>query len=186
MHGKFGLLSTGKASSHSTALPSFVGFFGSVIHRTLTWTTGSVTCVRSYAYVYTRGWGTPTTSQHNTLTRKNSHNLFLCSGRDSNLWSWNPSDLEADALPIELPSPPTWYVLLAAHGHAHRKQDTSTWHRHAHRDIDTPTVAWAHSPSHGHAHRDIDTPTVAWTCPPSHGHAHRDMDTPTVTWARSP
>ena len=29
------------------------------------------------------------------------HIFFLCSGRDSNLWSWNPLDLEADALPIE-------------------------------------------------------------------------------------
>ena len=43
------------------------GFFHvSVIHRTLTWTKGSLTCVRdhSYASVYTRGFGTPTASQH--------------------------------------------------------------------------------------------------------------------------
>ena len=65
----------------------------SVIHRTLTWTTGSLMCVsdHSYACVYTRVLGTPTTIQHNSLTRKNGHNLFLCSGRGSNLWS---SDLE--------------------------------------------------------------------------------------------
>ena len=39
----------------------------SVIHQTLTWTTGSLSCVsnHSYASVYTRGLGTPTASQHN-------------------------------------------------------------------------------------------------------------------------
>ena len=68
----------------------------SVIHQTLTWTTGSLTCIRSYACVYTRGWGTQT-SQHNMLTRKNSHKFFFSSGWDSNLWSWNSLDLEADA-----------------------------------------------------------------------------------------
>ena len=52
------------------------------------------------------GRGTPTTNQHNILTRKNSDKFVLCPGRDSNLWSWNPLDLEADALPIEPPRPP--------------------------------------------------------------------------------
>ena len=79
----------------------------SAIHRTLTCTTGSLTCARSYVCVYTRGWGTSTTSQHNIFTRKNSHKLFLCSERDSNLWSWNPLNLEAVALPIEPPRPNT-------------------------------------------------------------------------------
>ena len=60
--------------------------------------------VRTFLCVYTRGvWGT-STSQHIILTRKNS--FFLCSGRDSNLWSWNPLDLEVNALPIE-PSRPS-------------------------------------------------------------------------------
>ena len=45
---------------------------------------------RSYACLYTRGWGTMPMRQHNILTRKNSHKLCVCSGRDSNLWSWNP------------------------------------------------------------------------------------------------
>ena len=54
----------------------------SVIHRILTWTTGFLTRVRSYACIYILGWGTPTTSRHNILTRKNSHKLVLCSGRD--------------------------------------------------------------------------------------------------------
>ena len=118
MHGKLGLLSPGIASSHSTALPRFFVFSCvqcfrvSVIHRTLTWTTGSLTCVRSYACVCTRGWCTPTASQHNinfwlgkTLTI-----FFLCSGRDSNLWTWNPLDFEADALPIEPPRPHVRHV----------------------------------------------------------------------------
>ena len=44
-------------------------FHVSVIHQTLTWTTGSLTCIRnnSYACVYTQGLGTPTVSQHNTF-----------------------------------------------------------------------------------------------------------------------
>ena len=43
-----------------------------VIHRTLTWTTGSLTCIHCDACVYTWEWGTPKMSQHNILTRKNS------------------------------------------------------------------------------------------------------------------
>ena len=103
MHGKFGLLSPGKASSHSTALPIFVViscvqcFRVSVIHRTGTWTTGYLTCVRSYVCAYTRGWGTPTSESAQHFAWKNCHKFFLCSGQDSNLWSWNPLDLEADA-----------------------------------------------------------------------------------------
>ena len=53
--------------------PDVLGFFfspcvqcfrASVIHGTLTWTTGSLTCVRSNACMYTRGWGTAPASQH--------------------------------------------------------------------------------------------------------------------------
>ena len=59
----------------------------SIIHRTLTCTTGALTCVRdpSYACVYTRGVmvDTPTAKRVCTtcFTRKekNSHKLFLCS-----------------------------------------------------------------------------------------------------------
>ena len=43
------------------AVGMHAGYFCvSIIHQTLTWTTGSLTCVRSYACMYTRGWGTPT------------------------------------------------------------------------------------------------------------------------------
>ena len=52
----------------------------SVIYRTLTWATGSLTCVRdhSYAcvYIYTWGLGTPTVSQHNIF---DSDIFGLCS-----------------------------------------------------------------------------------------------------------
>ena len=72
---KFRLLSWGKrAAIDSIGPPSFFAFSCvqcfcvSVIHRTLTGTTGSLMCVHSYACVYTWGWGTPTRSQHNILT----------------------------------------------------------------------------------------------------------------------
>ena len=51
----------------------------SVIHQTLTWTTGSLTCVHdhSYACVYTQGLGTPTLSQYNIFdSEKLTH--FSC------------------------------------------------------------------------------------------------------------
>ena len=43
-------------------------FHVSVIHRTLTWTTGSLSCVRDHSHVYikyTQRLGTLTVSQHN-------------------------------------------------------------------------------------------------------------------------
>ena len=78
----------------------------SVIHRPLTWTAGSVTCVRDHSCecVYTRALGTPpTASQHNIIDSGKAHKLSLCSRRDSNL---GPLDLESDALPIEPPRHP--------------------------------------------------------------------------------
>ena len=71
-------------------------------------------CVRYYACAYTRGWSTPTTSQHTILTRKNSHHFLVCSGRDSNLCSLYPLDLEADALSLEPPRP--HFLSLTARG----------------------------------------------------------------------
>ena len=77
----------------------------STIHRTLTWTTGSLTCVREHAYacVYTRGFDTPTASHHNIFDlEKWSQFFLLCSWRrrGSNLGSL---DLESDTLPTEPP-----------------------------------------------------------------------------------
>ena len=57
-------------------------FCVSVIHQTLTWTTGSLTwiCDRSYACVYTHGGGAHRQRVSTTFfTRTNSHNFFLLS-----------------------------------------------------------------------------------------------------------
>ena len=66
------------------------GFFFrvSVIHQTLTWTAGSVTCVRDHSdarvcvCVYTRGLGTPTMSQDNICYSEtfSPFVLVLCDG----------------------------------------------------------------------------------------------------------
>ena len=56
------------------------------------------------AYAHTRGWGTPTTIQHNHFDSEKLSQIVLVL-RDLNLWSWNLLDLEADALPIEPPRP---------------------------------------------------------------------------------
>ena len=56
-------------------------FRASAIHRTLTWTTGSLTCIRdhSLACVYTRGfWGTPTASQHNIFDSEKLSQVVSC------------------------------------------------------------------------------------------------------------
>ena len=83
----------------------------SIIHRTLTWTTGSLMCIRDYCYacVYTRGLGTPHRLWVSTfLTPKTYHKFFLCSRRrrGSNLRSFGSLDLESDALLTELPRHP--------------------------------------------------------------------------------
>ena len=80
-HGKFGSLSPTKASCNRVALyPNLINykmhagsFRVSVIHRTLTCTTGSQFNVIILKGAYAHGsWDTPTTSQHNIVTRKKS------------------------------------------------------------------------------------------------------------------
>ena len=77
----------------------------SAIHQTLTWTTGSLACVRvhSCACVYTRGLGTPTASPHNIFDSEKLTIFFrvLLVG-----FELSPMDLESDALPIEPPHHP--------------------------------------------------------------------------------
>ena len=84
-------------SRKSSATQSYKCMLGllsrvSVIHRTLTWTTGSLTCVRdhSYACVFTQGLGTPTTSQHNIFDSENLSHFSCAPGgagiRTSGLW----------------------------------------------------------------------------------------------------
>ena len=85
-----------------------IGLFRvSIIHRTMTWTTGSLTCVRDYSYacVYTRGLiGTSTASRHNIIdSKKLTH--FACA--PDWIRTIRPLDHESDALPIEPPRHPT-------------------------------------------------------------------------------
>ena len=66
-----------------------------VTHRTVTWTTRSLTCARghSYACVYTRGlhMGTPTTSQHNAFDSEKLSQMVQG-------WKLGSLALEPDAL----------------------------------------------------------------------------------------
>ena len=74
-------------------------FHVSVIHLTLTWTTGSYVCV------YTWGLGTQTVSQHNIFdSGEKTHKFFLSSWRGLNLGHWYHRIL-SDALPV---LPPHW------------------------------------------------------------------------------
>ena len=66
---------------HYPVLQVHAGSFRvSVIHRTMTWTRGYVTCVHNHSYacvrMYTQGLGTPTTSQHNSFDPEKLH-IFL-------------------------------------------------------------------------------------------------------------
>ena len=45
--------------------------------------------VRTWSFLYTRGLGTPTDSQHNIFNSEKTHKFSLCSWRGSNLGSWN-------------------------------------------------------------------------------------------------
>ena len=80
--------------------------------QTNTWTTGSTTCVRdhSYACVYTRGFGTSTTSQHNILTRKKLSRIVLVLRT-----GFEPRVLvsRVDAVPIEPPRHPVMVLVVA-------------------------------------------------------------------------
>ena len=74
------------------------GYFRvSVIHRTLTWTARSLTCVRDHSceFVYTRGVEhTDSESAQHFWLRKKPHNIFLCAPdgiRTSFLWILSPT-----------------------------------------------------------------------------------------------
>ena len=105
--GNYGRFPQGKPGATESRYPTLIynkahagSFRVCIVHRTLTWTTGSLTCLRdhSYARIYTRRWSHRLRVSITFLTRKNSHNFFLCSWRGSNLWSL---DLESDILPTE-------------------------------------------------------------------------------------
>ena len=85
-NGKFGSLFSRKASCNRVALPNPINYklhVGSfhlpIIHRTLTWTTSTLMCVRdcSYACVYTWGLGTSTSSQHNIFDSENPSQFLI-------------------------------------------------------------------------------------------------------------
>ena len=62
--------------------------------------------VPTFLCAYTaRGVGHTDESAQHFDSEKLSQLMFLCPGQDANLWSLNPLDLEADALPIEPPLP---------------------------------------------------------------------------------
>ena len=68
-------------------------FLISVIHRTLTWTTGPLTCVHDHfcACIYTRGLGTRTASRHIFYSEK--FTIFSCAPdgiRTIILWILSP------------------------------------------------------------------------------------------------
>ena len=110
MHRKFGLLSPGAAIVQHYPVfcclffPCVQCFRVSIIHQTHI--DYSIFNVRTWSFLYvhyTLGLGTPIASQHNILTRKNSHKLFLCSRRGSNFW---PLDLESVLYPLSHPVTP--------------------------------------------------------------------------------
>ena len=77
-------LSQGKPAATESRYPTLMNYkvrVGSVrvslLHRTVTWTTGSLTYARDH---FRGGLGTLTASHHITfLTGENDHNCFLCS-----------------------------------------------------------------------------------------------------------
>ena len=70
----------------------------SVIHQTLTWTTGSLTCVCDYSYacVYTHGVGHTDSESAQHFGLRKTHTNFSCAldtggVGTSDLWIWNPT-----------------------------------------------------------------------------------------------
>ena len=82
----------------------------SVIHRSWTWTTGSLTCARDYscACVYTRGFGHTDSERASTtfVTRKKSQ-MFLVL-----LTGFEPQSNDSDALPIGHLTPSHVYNII--------------------------------------------------------------------------
>ena len=116
------------------------------------------------------GWGT-LMSQHNILTRKNCHNFFLCSRRDSNLWSWHPLDLEANALPIEPPRPrhgtdePAGFQLVLDHGWGYQNPLLILQKTHVQRSGLSPHEffsIWPTTRSTFHSVNLDTTPFISW------------------------
>ena len=92
-----------------------VSFRVSVIHRTLEFTTGSLTCVRdhSYACVYIQGVGRTDSESAQHFWLGKTHMFCLCSGRGSNSGHGIHWILSPNALPIEPPRHYRWITHFA-------------------------------------------------------------------------
>ena len=112
----------------------------------MTWTTGSLTCVRGHAYnmryiyiyiyIHTRGLGTPRTSQHNIFYSEKI-SIFSCAPNGVRI-SGSLDTRFTDALPMEppvtpsLPSYPLKWIdfskLRSPRGGKHLNSIHSPWH----------------------------------------------------------
>ena len=108
----FNSFATWAATFRLPGLKMHAGYFRVfIIHRTLTWTTGYVTCVRglSYACVCTRVLGTPTASQHNLFdSEKLKVFLVLLTGLEP---STNRSPVQRSK-PLSQPATPLFILSM--------------------------------------------------------------------------
>ena len=110
--GKFGLPSPWKASCDRVALPNLgymlVGFSVSIIHRTLTWTTGYLTCVQMLMHAIVHGGCTDTVRE--SAQKVDSGRKIPCLTRESNLRRRSdvlPTELHLHPFIVGLHMPPT-------------------------------------------------------------------------------
>ena len=96
------------------------GYFRvSIIHQTLTWTTGSLTCIHGISHTHRR-WAHRQRASATFLTQKNSK-FFLCSWRDLNP---RPLDLQSDILTTEPTCHPDNFIFNGVHDKAEGSNQT--------------------------------------------------------------
>ena len=110
-HGKCGLLSPGKPAATESRYPTYgtcwVCFGVSIIHRTLSWTTGSFT--RAHVLMYAIAHGSVRTPEESLQCKMTGREILCCAG-ESNLQqrragptlyqlSYIPQDLEILSIP---------------------------------------------------------------------------------------
>ena len=109
--GKFGLLSPGKASCDRVALPSLRCMLGdfsvSIIHRTLTWTTGSLTCAQMLISIRLHTGGVRTHVRESAL-KNDCGRKIPCRTGESNRRQrrTGPMPYQWATSPTPLPPPP--------------------------------------------------------------------------------
>ena len=117
----------------------------SIIHRTLTWTTGSFTCVRSaYMRAFTHGGWAHRRVSTTILTRKNS-----CSGQDS-----NPRPFDPNLTLYQLSHPVTPYGPAQGLGTpvCQRRHTHTNARTHTHKRAHTHTNACTHTHTNARTH----------------------------------